>query len=446
MTAGAPPPADVHADARERRVEDVNPILPEFWIRPPAEIEADLALLRAEPGLVFRPEPPVPESAPIVRGPGYYPVVRHADILAASKHPELFSSAAGITVLDTPPFFNEYFGSMIAMDDPRHARLRRLVSAGFTPHMLGRLERSVERIAAEIVAGVAARGEVDFVVDVAAALPLRIICDMMGIPASQYRYVFDRTNIILGASDPEYVADVNDIVGAMLQAGAELAELMTDLATHTAARLAEGAAGTGDLTTALMAAEVDGDRLSHADLASFFILLVAAGNETTRNAISWGLKLLTDHPDERARWAADVDGLAPTAVEEIVRLASPVTYMRRTVTRDAQLAGTSLHAGDKLCLHYLSANRDESVFPDPLRFDVRRQPNQHVGFGGPGPHFCLGAHLARREITVMFRELFRHLPDIQAVGEPQPLQSSFIHGVKHLPARFTPRPVTAPSI
>jgi cytochrome P450 len=365
-------------------------------------------------------------------------VVRHADIITASKHPELFSSASGITVLDSPPGFNEYFGSMIAMDDPRHARLRRLVSAGFTPHMLSRLERTVERIAAEIVASVAGRGEIDFVVDVAAALPLRIICDMMGVPASQYRYVFDRTNIILGASDPEYVADRNDIVAAMLQAGVDLAELMTDVATHKASQVAAGAGAGDDLTSALMAAEVDGDRLSHADLASFFILLVAAGNETTRNAISWGLKLLTDHPDQRAAWAADVEGVAHTAVEEIVRLASPVTYMRRTVTADTVLAGTELRPGDKLCLFYLAANRDESVFPDPLRFDVRREPNHHVGFGGPGPHFCLGAHLARREITVMFRELFRDLPDIVAAGEPQPLQSAFIHGVKHLPAHFTP--------
>jgi cytochrome P450 len=299
--------------------------------------------------------------------------------------------------------------------------------------MLRRVEQSVQRIAAEIVEEVAPRGEVDFVLDVAAALPLRIICDMMAVPASQYGYVFERTNIILGASDREYIANENDILGAMLQAGVDLAQLMTDVAQSARE-------GTGDdLTTALMAAEVDGDRLTHADLASFFILLVAAGNETTRNAISWGLDLLTRNPDQRALWAADFEGVAPTAVEEIVRLASPVTYMRRTVLADTVLSGTPLAAGEKVCLFYLAANRDEAVFPDPLRFDVRRHPNHHVGFGGPGPHFCLGAHLARREITVMFRELFRRLPDIEASGPPQPLMSSFIHGVKHLPARFTPR-------
>jgi cytochrome P450 len=414
-------------------VEGINPILPEFWVRPADEIEADLAALRRQPGLVFRPEPPLPEGALLQPGPGYRPVVRIADILAVSKAPEIFSSAAGITVIDSPPEFNEYFGSMIAMDDPRHTRLRRLVASGFTPHTLRRVEQSVQRIATEIVDEVAPLGEIDFVLDVAAALPLRIICDMMGIPASQYRYVFDRTNIILGASDTEYVADQNEILGALLQAGVDLAELMTDVARSPR----EGAGD--DLTTALMAAEVDGDRLTHAELASFFILLVAAGNETTRNAISWGLDLLTANPDQRAIWAADFERVAPTAVEEIVRLASPVTYMRRTVLADTVLAGTALAAGEKLCLFYLAANRDEAVFPDPLRFDVRRHPNHHVGFGGPGPHFCLGAHLARREITVMFRELFRRLPDIEACGPPVPLMSSFIHGVKHLPARFTPR-------
>ena len=412
--------------------DEINPILPEFWVRPQAAIEADLAVLRALPTLPFREEPPVPEGTPLPVGPGYWAVTRHADIIEVSKHADVFSSASGITILDSPPEFNEYFGSMIAMDDPRHARLRRLVSAGFTPRMLKRLEQSVQQVAAEIVDGIAERGEVDFVADVAAALPLRIICEMMGIPRSQYRFVFDRTNIILGASDPEYVPEGADILTALLQAGGDLAQLMADVAAK-----AEG--GTGDdLTTALLRAEVDGDRLSHADLASFFILLVVAGNETTRNAISWGLHLLTTNPDQRALWAADVEGLAPTAVEEIVRLASPVTYMRRTATRDHRLRGTDIKAGDKLCLFYLAANRDEDVFADPYRLDLRRDPNPHVGFGGPGPHFCLGAHLARREITVMFRELFRRLPDLHSTGEPAPLMASFIHGVKRLPAAFTP--------
>ena len=188
----------------------------------------------------------------------------------------------------------------------------------------------------------------------------------------------------------------------------------------------------------LVNAEIEGDHLDEADLASFFVLLVVAGNETTRNAISWGLKYLTDNPDQRSIWMDDYEGIAPSAVDEIIRLASPVTYMRRTVTQDTSLAGQELLEGDKVAMFYLAANRDPEAFANPYRFDVRRSPNSQCGFGGPGPHFCLGAHLARREITVMFRELFTRLPDIVAVEEPDALQSSFIHGVKHLKAEFNP--------
>lgn len=411
----------------------INPILQAFWVRSLPEIEADMAELRAEEPIAWRTPPPEAEGI-VPMGNGYWAVTRHADILHASKHPEIFSSAQGMTMLDVPPEFNEFFGSMIAMDDPRHARLRKLVAAGFTPATMRRLDDSVQRIAAELVDGVAERGEIDFVRDIAAALPLRIICDMMGIPASQYEFVFDRTNVILGAGDPEYIEGVENILGAILQAGADLSELMNDLA----ATRARGDGAGDDLTTQLLQAEVDGERLTHAELASFFILLVAAGNETTRNAISWGLHYLTVNPDQRHRWQADFEALAPTAVDEIVRVASPVTYMRRTLTCDTELGGQHLTAGEKVCLFYWSANRDEDVFADPYRFDVGRSPNEHLGFGGPGPHYCMGAHLARREITVMYRELFRRLPDIEAVADPDPLRSSFIHGVKRLPARFTP--------
>jgi cytochrome P450 len=409
-----------------------NPILPDFWVRPPDDIEGDLAALRAAGGVTFHPEPEIPPESPVPQGRGFWAITKHREILHCSRHPELFSSARGITVIDSPPEFNEYFGSMIAMDDPRHARLRRIVSAGFTPRMLKRLEDSVQQVAARIVDDIAERGECDFVVDVAARLPLVIVCDLMGIPESQHDFVFDRTNVILGASDPEYVPEGTDVLTALLTAGAELAQLMEEVAT--AKRGGDGS----DLTSQLVNAELEEDRLSHADLASFFILLVVAGNETTRNAIGWGLKYLTDHPDQRAIWAADFEGVAPTAVDEIVRLASPVTYMRRTATQDTVVGGQEIAAGDKLCMFYLAANRDEDVFVDPYRFDVLRKPNDHVGFGGPGPHFCLGAHLARREITVMFRELFHRLPDIHATGEPEQLKSSFIHGVKHLSAAFTP--------
>jgi cytochrome P450 len=314
--------------------------------------------------------------------------------------------------------------------------LRRIVSRGFTPKQLDEMKGDVEATAAGIVDDVIERGEADFVTEVAATLPLRIIVDMMGIPRSQEQFIFDRTNVILGLTDEEYVPDQTEggVMTALLGAAQDLSLLITELGE---ARLKDPK---DDLTTALVTAEVEGESLSPQELASFFILLVVAGNETTRNAISHGLLALTEHPDQMAAWQADVDGLAPTAVEEIVRWATPVIHFRRTVTKDGARIGEQVfQEGDKVVLWYASANRDAAVFEDPFRFDLSRTPNDHLGFGGPGPHFCLGAHLARREITVMFKELFRRVPDIRAAGEPVRLRSNFIHGIKHLPATWTPR-------
>ena len=192
-----------------------------------------------------------------------------------------------------------------------------------------------------------------------------------------------------------------------------------------------------DLITALMTADVDGDQLSPAEVGSFFILLVVAGNETTRNAIAHGLHVLTENPEQKQLWMDDFDGLTNTAVEELVRWATPVIHFRRTVTQDGvRLGEHEFKEGEKVVLFYNSANRDEAVFEDPQTFDLRRSPNDHVGFGGPGPHFCLGAHLARREITVLFRELFKRMPGVHATGEPERLRSNFINGIKHLPAAW----------
>ena len=404
---------------------------PLFWLQPAAQCDSAIAQLHNEAPLGWFEEP-LPENPYLQAGPGYWCVTRHEDIATVSRNPEIYSSAQGITITDAPPEFLEFFSSMISMDDPRHARLRRIVSKGFTPRMLSALEDSVQNVAASIVDEIAERGRCDFVTDVAAALPLKIVCDLMGVPDSAYEMVFANTNIILGIGDPEFAPDGVDFVTALLNAGSDLAQLMGEVAEAK-----KGGDGR-DLTSILVNAELEDDHLDQADLASFFVLLVVAGNETTRNAISWGLKYLTDSPDQRAVWAADFEGVAPTAVEEIVRLASPVTYMRRTVTEDTLLGEQEILEGDKVAMFYLAANRDPSVFDDPYRFNVQRTPNPQYGFGGPGPHFCLGAHLARREITVMFRELFQKLPDIHAVGEPDTLQSSFIHGVKHMRAEFTP--------
>jgi cytochrome P450 len=412
-------------------VDEINLSDVLFWARPLEEREGAFATLRRERPISFHEEPYI-EGLPFPKGPGYWALTRHADILAVSRQPELFCSGKGSNIADLPPDFSEFFGSMINMDDPRHARLRRIVSRGFTPRMIQDAEDNVNRTAKAIVDSVIDRGQCDFVSDIAAALPLKIICEMMGIPDSQYKFVFDRTNIILGAGDPEYVSNPLEIVPVLLQSGAELAQLVQELAQLRREK------PTDDLTSALVNAEVDGEKLTDQELGSFFVLLVVAGNETTRNAISHGMKALCDYPEQRARWAADFDGLAPTAVEEIVRWATPVIHFRRTATRDTQLSGQKVKEGEKVVLWYCSGNRDDTVFPDPFRFDVGRQNNEHVGFGGPGPHFCLGAHLARREITVMFRELFQRLPDLQVVGEPAKLLSFFIHGIKRMQCEFRP--------
>ncbi|HWF79987.1 MAG TPA: cytochrome P450 [Streptosporangiaceae bacterium] len=363
---------------------------------------------------------------------GYYALVKHADVVEASRHPEIFSSARGATsLIDLPPEFNEYFGSMINMDDPRHARLRRIVSRAFTPKMIKKFEEDVQLTAASIVEDLLAAGSCDFVAQVSTRLPLKIICQMMGIGDDHYDMVLRNSNTILAGGDPEFLsADMDEAIGQILTAGADLAALVTDLA---AARQEDPA---DDLITALATANVDGEQLTPAELASFFVLLVVAGNETTRNAISHALMLLTEHREQRELLLADFDGRIGGAVEEIVRYVSPVMWMRRSLTQDAVVNGHQFREGDKVALMYCAANRDESVFADPERFDITRTPNPHVGFGGAGPHFCLGAHLARREITVMLRELLGRVPAIRASGKPDRLLSSFINGIKHLPCEL----------
>ena len=338
-----------------------NPLLPEYWTRDAVAIDHDLALLQDAGGVMFHEEPEIPPEIPLPQGPGSWVLTNHADILHVSKHPEIFSSASGITVGDLPPEFLEFFSSMIAMDDPRHARLRRIVSAGFTPRMLKRLEDSVQDVAAKIVDDVGSRGSVDFVVDVAAALPLKIVCDLMGVPESEFKFVFERTNVILGVSDPEYAPEGTDQLTALLTAGGDLAGLMNEVAASK-----KGGDGT-DLTSQLINAELPDDELTSSDLASFFILLVVAGNETTRNAISWGLQFLTDHPAQRRIWAEDFEGVGPGAVEEIVRLASPVTYMRRTALSDTEIGGQKISEGEKVCMLYLAANREPGGVRQPAR-------------------------------------------------------------------------------
>jgi cytochrome P450 len=408
---------------------DVDLSQTEFWALPLAQRHAAFAQLRA---LDAPPHFTDPENPFGADDRGYYAFVKHADVVEASRHADIFSSARGATSLvDLPPEFNEYFGSMINMDDPRHARLRRIVSRAFTPRMIKKFEQDVQRTATTIVDDLLATGPCDFVQHVSARLPLKIICDMMGIGDEHYAMVLRNTNTILAGGDPEFLSgDMDEAIGQILTAGAELASLVTDVAVDRQRSPAD------DLITALASANVDGEQLTPAELASFFILLVVAGNETTRTAISHALALLTEHPEQRDLLIADLEGRLPAAVEEIVRYTSPVIWMRRSLTQDAVINGHEFREGDKTALFYWSANRDESVFADPLQFDITRSPNPHVGFGGAGPHFCLGAHLARREISAMLRALLLRVPSIRAVGEPDRLLSSFINGIKHLNCEF----------
>jgi cytochrome P450 len=404
----------------------------EFWGADPAVRYAVYAALRRERPFAFYAEPEIPF---IPAGPGYYAVTRYADVEAISSQPALFCSGQGaVSIADMPPDLNEFYGSMISMDDPRHAKIRRIVSKAFTPKMLERLVDSVQQIALDVAAAARRKAEegdgtIDVVNDYAALIPLWVICDMMGIPAEDRPTVLQKSNIILSGGDPDLIADENEVLNQFLEAGMWLAELMNRLAAERVENPRD------DLTTALVNAEVDGERLTHQEIASFFILLCVAGNETTRTAISQGVLALHQHPDQKARWMAD-PSLTPTAVEEIVRWVSPVGWMRRTATRDGEVNGHPVTAGDKFLLFYGAANRDPEVFADPEVLDLGRTPNPHVGFGAHGPHFCLGAHLARRELGVAFRTLFDELPDLEVCGEPARLKSSFVNGLKHLPARL----------
>ncbi|BBY60829.1 hypothetical protein MSAR_39650 [Mycolicibacterium sarraceniae] len=318
---------------------------------------------------------------------------------------------------------------MIALDDPRHSRLRNIVRSAFTPKVVARTEQSVRDRAEQLVSAMLENhpdGHAELVSELSGPLPLQVICDMMGIPDSDHDRILQWTNIILGFGDPDLTTDFDEFLKVALDIGA----YATTLAEDRRANPRE------DLTTALVVAEVDGERLTSAEIASFFILLAVAGNETTRNAISHGVLALTRYPEQRGIWWDGFDAVSDTAVEEVVRWASPVIYMRRTVTRDIELSGVAMAEGDKVTMWYASANRDEDKFANPWLFDVTRTPNHHVGFGGGGAHFCLGANLARREIAVVFEELHHRIPDIAVTEEPAMLLSAFIHGIKRLPVSW----------
>ncbi|GAB2460869.1 cytochrome P450 [Streptosporangium sandarakinum] len=395
----------------------------DFWRRSPKERHEAFARLRALDRPVFFAE----KRVPLLRsGKGFYALVRHADVVEASRNARVFSSEPGVTSPEPPGWVKHVFGeSMVNMDDPRHARLRRIVSRAFSPKMLAGLQGDIEAACARIVDDVLAEGPRDFVSQVAARLPIHVICDMMGIPDDMRAAVHRQVDISTAYSGirpslPHTVRMAAQNTVALLA----LQRLVIRLGRERARK------PRGDLISALVTANVDGERLTDRELGSFFALLLVAGNETARNTMAHGMKLLTDHPGQRSALLEDFEGRIGGTIEEMVRYVSPIMQFRRTVTQDYDLRGLRLRRGDKVVLFYGSANRDEAVFPDPDRFDITRDTKPHVGFGGPGPHFCLGANLARMEIRTMFRELFTRLPMIRTVGEPELLVSNFDNSVR----------------
>jgi cytochrome P450 len=315
---------------------------------------------------------------------------------------------------------------LTGMEPGRHGKHRRLVAGTFAPKLVRALEPRLRAVVRRTLDAVGPRGACDFVTDVACELPVVAICELLGVPVEDRSKIVAWSNAMVGMDDPEYADDPS--AGPL--AAMQLAMYANELAELRRADPRD------DIVSELLRAEVEGEQLTQAGFNAFVIILAVAGNETTRNLISAGLWLLCEHPAERSRLQADLS-LLPTAIDEMLRYHPPVLHFRRTATRDVELGGERIREGDKVTVWYVSANRDEAVFPDPDRFDVGRTPNDHLSFGF-GPHYCLGAALAHLEARVMFEELFARFPDIALSGPPVRLRANHIHGIKHLPVRFAP--------
>lgn len=358
----------------------------------------------------------------------FWCVTGYDDVVTVNRDNATFSSAERLVFMWDPDDENleQQRLLMLNMDPPLHTRYRRLINKGFTPRMVSELESTMRKRTTDIIDRVADKGECDFVTEVAAELPLQVIADLMGVPQEDRHKLFEWSNRMIGADDPEY-----GITEEIAQhASMELYAYASQLAEHKRANPKD------DLISVLTQSEVDGEKLSDLELDLFFLLLSVAGNETTRNLISHGMVDLLNNPDQLEKVRKNRE-LLPGTVEEMLRYASPVMHFRRTATTDIELGGQQIKAGDKVVIWYISANRDEKVFEDPYTFDIERTPNEHVAFGGGGPHFCLGANLARLEINVMFDEVLDRLDDIELTAPVSRLRSNFINGLKHIPLKFT---------
>jgi cytochrome P450 len=399
-----------------------------FWSTTAAERERSFAVLRAERPVSWHP--PV-EDAMLddPSDPGFWAITRHADIVTVSRTNEVFLSGKGVMFENYPEELLESTQSFLAMDPPRHTMLRKLATAAFTPRQVRRIEDSIKANAKTMVQELRAAGSgVDFVEHCAKELPLRTLSDMVGIPDSERERVAHAADALVSINDPVYL-DGRDPMQVMFENVMYLHQVAATLAAERRNHPGD------DLFSSLVNAEVDGDRLTDADVAAYFVLLAVAGNDTTRQTTSHALKALTDIPDQRAWLVEDFDNRIGTAVEQFIRFATPVMTFRRTAARDFELAGQTIRAGEKVVMFYASGNRDDRVFDHPDRFDLSRDPNPHVGFGGGGQHYCLGTHVARAQLRAIFGELLRQLPDI-AAGDPEYLAGNFIHGIRSMPCTF----------
>ncbi|HWB65427.1 MAG TPA: cytochrome P450 [Mycobacteriales bacterium] len=377
----------------------------------------------------LRNEAPVFRHPDPERADGFWALTRHADVVFVSRNPELFSSYEKTAMINEFPQeqVDQQRLFMLNQDPPDHTKLRSLVNRGFTPRMIARLEERIQGTCDEIVAQAVAKGEGDFVTLCAAELPLIVIAELMGVPIEDRHKVFDWSNRMVGGEDPEYGVTEEQ----RFDAASEMWAYASALAEEKRKAIKD------DIVSKLITPDEAGNVLSELEFDLFFMLLAVAGNETTRNAISGGMQALIEHPDEWTKLKAD-PGLIPTAADEIVRWVSPVNMFRRTAMQDVEIGGQQIKQGDKVVIYYNSANRDEAVFTDPDVFDITREPNPHVGFGGGGPHFCLGRHLAKLEIECMLRSLTQQVDHVELIAGPRRLRSNFINGIKEMTVRFVP--------
>ena len=370
-------------------------------------------------------------------GKGYWAITRHDDLVAVHKDTKTFSSETGATALeDLAPDAIEARKSMIDTDPPRHTRLRALVNREFTPRAVSAYEDLLRELTRVILDEALPLGEFDFVEHVAAPLPIQVLCRILGVPPEDNLLLIDWGDRMIGSTDPAMSdmsyehpdSDAYRLLPFRSPAAVELWRYGHGIAEQRRAEPAD------DIVSKLVHAEIDGERLTPREFDVMFLLLVVAGNETTRQAIAHGMLALMEHPEELRRLRDD-PSLMPTAVDEIIRWATPVLHFRRTATCDVELRGQTIREGDKVVTWYISANRDELVFDDPYRFDVGRRPNDHVSFGRGGPHFCLGAHLAKLEVKVMFEELLPRLQSIEPAGPPERIRTNFTNAFRAMPVR-----------